>query len=163
MSYGYPYLVFQGVQGYGGVDGRFGDALDRDSFRKPWGGHAMRNRSTIRVGVLHSLSGTMAEDETPLSLVAQMTVDEINESGGILGKQVEVVLRDGASDPAIFANRARELLAEEEVETIFGCWTSSSRRAVRPAVEEHNSLLWYPPPRRLAWAMTGSRRRRRQC
>ena len=86
----------------------------------------------------------MAEEETPLSLVAQMANDEINESGGILGKQVEVVLRDGASAPAIFANKARELLAQEEVETIFGCWTSSSRKAVRPVVEEYNSLLWYP-------------------
>ncbi len=104
----------------------------------------MTANSTIRVGVLHSLSGTMAADEKPLAAAAQMAVDEINEAGGVLGKQVEVVLRDGESDPAIFAAKARELLAQEEVRTIFGCWMSSSRKAVKPIVEAHNGLLWYP-------------------
>jgi urea ABC transporter urea binding protein len=104
----------------------------------------MRNQSTIRVGVLHSLSGTMAEDETPLLRTAQWAIDEINQSGGVLGRQVEAVLRDGASDAAIFANQAEELLTHEKVETIFGCWTSSSRKAVKPIVEQSNSLLWYP-------------------
>ena len=86
----------------------------------------------------------MAADEKHLAEAAQMAVDEINEAGGVLGKQVEVVLRDGASRPAIFADKAIELLAQEEVQTIFGCWMSSSRKAVKPIVEEHNSLLWYP-------------------
>ena len=104
----------------------------------------MAARSTIRVGLLHSLSGTMAADEKHLAAVAEMAVDEINEAGGVLGTQVEVVLGDGASDPCVFADKARELLAQEEVQTIFGCWTSSSRKAVKPIVEERNSLLWYP-------------------
>ncbi len=86
----------------------------------------------------------MASDEKHLAAAAQMAVDEINEAGGVLGRQVEVVLRDGASDPTVFADKARELLAQEGVRTIFGCWMSSSRKAVKPIVEEHNSLLWYP-------------------
>ena len=104
----------------------------------------MTARSTIRVGVLHSLSGTMAADEKHLAEAAQMAVDEINEGGGVLGKQVEIVLRDGASKPGVFADKARELLTQEEVQTIFGCWMSSSRKAVKPIIEESNSLLWYP-------------------
>jgi urea ABC transporter urea binding protein len=104
----------------------------------------VRTDSTIRVGVLHSLTGTMASDEKHLAAAAQMAIDEVNESGGVLGKQVEVVLRDGASDPAVFADKARELLSQEDIVTIFGCWTSSSRKAVKPIVEEYNSLLWYP-------------------
>ncbi len=86
----------------------------------------------------------MAADEKHLAAAAQMAVDEINEAGGVLGKQVAIVLRDGASDPAVFADQARELLAQEEVQAIFGCWMSSSRKAVKPIVEEHNSLLWDP-------------------
>ena len=81
----------------------------------------------------------MAADEKHLAAAAQMAIDEINEAGGVLGKQVEVVLRDGESDPTVFADKARELIAREEVQTVFGCWMSSSRKAVKPIVEEHNS------------------------
>ncbi len=86
----------------------------------------------------------MAADEMQLVAVMQMAIDEINESGGLLGRQVEALVRDGASSPDVFAAQARELLTQQDVKTLFGCWTSSSRKAVKPIVEEHDSLLWYP-------------------
>ncbi len=96
-----------------------------------------------QIGILHSLSGTMSLSETPLIKAAQMAVDEINQAGGVLGKPLEAVVADGASDPNIFARQAIKL-TQKGINTIFGCWTSSCRKAVQPVVEETNSILWYP-------------------
>lgn len=104
----------------------------------------MKSASKIRVGVLHSLSGTMANVETRLVSAIQMAIDEINQSGGLLGKQIEAVVEDGASEPAVFEEKAKKLLQKEKVAVLFGCWTSSSRKAVKPIIEEYDSLLWYP-------------------
>ncbi len=97
----------------------------------------------VRVGLLHSLSGTMAISERALLDVEQMTLDEINAAGGVLGRRIEPVVADGESTPTTFARRARELL-ESGVDTLFGCWTSASRKAVKPVVEALDGLLWYP-------------------
>lgn len=99
---------------------------------------------TIKVGVLHSLSGTMAISETTLKDTVLMMIEEQNAKGGVLGKQLEAVVVDPASDWPIFAEKTRELLAQEGVDVIFGCWTSVSRKAVLPVVEELNGLLFYP-------------------
>ena len=99
---------------------------------------------TIKVGILHSQSGTMAMAEKPMIEATQMAIDEINADGGVLGKQIEYVLEDGASDAAIFAEKATKLLTNDKVATIFGCWTSASRKAVLPVVESNDGLLWYP-------------------
>ncbi len=100
--------------------------------------------STIKVGILHSLSGTMAISETSLRDVALMTIDEINASGGVLGKKLEAVVVDPASNWPLFAEKARELLQKENVSAVFGCWTSVSRKSVLPVFEELNGLLFYP-------------------
>lgn len=100
--------------------------------------------SEIRVGILHSLSGTMALSESHLVNAAALAIDEINQEGGVLGRPVRALIEDGASDPEIFARRANRLVKEEGVTSIFGCWTSSSRKAVLPVVERENALLWYP-------------------
>lgn len=99
---------------------------------------------TIKVGVLHSLSGTMAISETTLKDTVLMLVDDLNASGGLLGKQVEPVVVDPASNWPLFAEKARELLEKEQVAVIFGSWTSVSRKSVLPVVEELNGLLFYP-------------------
>jgi urea transport system substrate-binding protein len=99
---------------------------------------------TIKVGVLHSLSGTMAISETSLKDVALMTIEEINAKGGVLGKKLEPVVVDPASDWPLFAEKARELLARDKVAVVFGCWTSVSRKSVLPVFEELNGLLFYP-------------------
>src|SRR5690349_24048740 len=99
---------------------------------------------TIKVGVLHSLSGTMAISETTLKDVALMTIDEINEKGGLLGKKLEPVVVDPASNWLLFAEKARELLTKDKVAATFGCWTSVSRKSVLPVFEELNGLLFYP-------------------
>ncbi len=99
---------------------------------------------TIKVGVLHSLSGTMAISETVLKDVALMAIDEINASGGVLGKQLEPVVVDPASNWPLFAEKARQLLTQDEVAVSFGCWTSVSRKSVLPVYEELNGLLFYP-------------------
>ncbi|MBZ0161116.1 MAG: urea ABC transporter substrate-binding protein [Notoacmeibacter sp.] len=99
---------------------------------------------TIKVGVLHSLSGTMAISETSLKDVALMTIDEINAKGGVLGKKLEPVVVDPASDWPLFAEKARELLARDKVAVVFGCWTSVSRKSVLPVFKELNSILFYP-------------------
>ena len=98
----------------------------------------------IRVGVLHSLSGTMAISETTLRDVILMMVDDLNAHGGLLGRPVEAVVVDPASDWPLFAERARELLEVEHVDVVFGCWTSVSRKSVLPVFEELNGLLFYP-------------------
>lgn len=98
----------------------------------------------IRVGVLHSLTGTMAISESPVVDAILLAIDELNEAGGLLGRQIEPVIVDARSDPAYSAEEAERLILEEEVAAIFGCWTSACRKSVRPVVEEHNSLLFYP-------------------
>ena len=99
---------------------------------------------TIKVGILHSLSGTMAISETSLKDVALMTIDEINASGGVMGKQLEPVIVDPASNWPLFAEKARQLIAQDKVSVVFGCWTSVSRKSVLPVFKELNSLLFYP-------------------
>ena len=99
---------------------------------------------TIKVGVLHSLSGTMAISETTLKDTVLMMVDEQNQKGGLLGKKLEAVVVDPASDWPLFAEKARELISQEKVDVIFGCWTSVSRKSVLPVIEELNGLLFYP-------------------
>lgn len=99
---------------------------------------------TIKVGILHSLSGTMAISETTLKDTMELLIEEQNAKGGILGKQLEAVVVDPASDWPLFAEKARELLTVENVDVMFGCWTSVSRKSVLPVIEELNGLLFYP-------------------
>jgi urea transport system substrate-binding protein len=99
---------------------------------------------TIKVGVLHSLSGTMAISETTLKDTVLMMIDEQNKKGGVMGKKLEAVVVDPASNWPLFAEKARELLEKEKVSVVFGCWTSVSRKSVLPVFEELNGLLFYP-------------------
>ena len=99
---------------------------------------------TIKVGILHSLSGTMAISETSLRDVALMAIEEINAKGGVLGKKLEPVVVDPASNWPLFAEKARELIQKHKVAVTFGCWTSVSRKSVLPVFEELNGLLFYP-------------------
>ena len=99
---------------------------------------------TIKVGILHSLSGTMAISETILKDVMLMQIAELNAKGGLLGKKVEPVIVDPASNWPLFAEKARELLTKDKVAAVFGCWTSVSRKSVLPVFEELNGLLFYP-------------------
>jgi urea transport system substrate-binding protein len=99
---------------------------------------------TIKVGVLHSLSGTMAISESTLKDTVLMMIDDINKKGGLLGKKVEAVVVDPASNWPLFAEKARELIAKDKVDVVFGCWTSVSRKSVLPVFEELNGLLFYP-------------------
>ncbi|GGE30162.1 ABC transporter substrate-binding protein [Agaricicola taiwanensis] len=101
-------------------------------------------QETIKVGVLHSLSGTMAISETTLKDVMLMLIDEQNKKGGLLGKKLEAVVVDPASNWPLFAEKARELIAQENVAAVFGCWTSVSRKSVLPVFKELNSILFYP-------------------
>ena len=98
----------------------------------------------IKVGILHSLSGTMAISETVLKDTVEMLIEQQNAKGGVLGRQMEAVVVDPASNWPLFAEKARELLAQEEVDVIFGNWTSVSRKSVLPVVEELTGLLFYP-------------------
>jgi urea transport system substrate-binding protein len=99
---------------------------------------------TVKIGVLHSLSGTMAISETSLRDVVLMAVGEINKAGGVLGKQIEPVVVDPASDWPLFNEKAKELINTHHVAVTFGCWTSVSRKSVLPTFEEYNQLLFYP-------------------
>ncbi len=108
------------------------------------GAHEAQAEDTIKIGVLHSLSGTMAISETILKDQMLMQVAELNAHGGLLGKQVEAVVVDPASDWPLFAEKARELLSKDKVVAVFGCWTSVSRKSVLPVFEELNGLLFYP-------------------
>jgi urea transport system substrate-binding protein len=101
-------------------------------------------QDTIKVGVLHSLSGTMAISETTLKDTILMMVDDQNKKGGLLGKKLEAVVVDPASNWPLFAEKARELISKEKVAVVFGCWTSVSRKSVLPVFEELNGLLFYP-------------------
>ena len=99
---------------------------------------------TIKVGILHSLSGTMAISETALKDMALMTIDEINAKGGVMGKKLEPVVVDPASNWPLFAEKARQLISQDKVAVTFGCWTSVSRKSVNPVFKELNGLLFYP-------------------
>src|SRR5437667_1348718 len=103
-----------------------------------------QSAGTIKIGVLHSLSGTMAISETTLKDTVLMMVDDVNKKGGLLGKKVEAGVVDPASNWPLFAEKARDLLAKEKVAAVFGCWTSVSRKSVLPVFEELNGLLFYP-------------------
>jgi len=102
------------------------------------------DKDPIKVGILHSLSGTMAISETSLKDVALMTIAEINAKGGLLGRKLEAVVVDPASNWPLFAEKARQLVSKDKVDVTFGCWTSVSRKSVLPVYEELNSLLFYP-------------------
>jgi urea transport system substrate-binding protein len=99
---------------------------------------------TVKVGVLHSLSGTMAISETSLRDILLFTFDEINAAGGVMGKKIEPVVVDGASDWPLFAEKAEQLLVKDKVAVTFGCWTSVSRKSVLPVFEKYKGLLFYP-------------------
>ena len=109
-----------------------------------WAGVASAQEDTIKVGVLHSLSGTMAISETTLKDAVLMMIEEQNAKGGLLGKKLEAVVVDPASDWPLFAEKARELIAANGVDVVFGCWTSVSRKSVLPVFKELNSILFYP-------------------
>jgi len=106
--------------------------------------HMAAAASTIKVGILHSLSGTMAISETALKDVALMTIEEINAHGGVLGQRLEAVTADPASNWPQFADKARQLLSNDKVAVVFGCWTSISRKSVLPVFKQYNGLLFYP-------------------
>lgn len=99
---------------------------------------------TIKVGILHSLSGTMAISETTVVDAELLAIKEINAAGGVLGKQIEAVKEDGASDWPTFAEKAEKLIDQDKVAVVFGCWTSASRKAVLPVFESKDHMLWYP-------------------
>jgi urea transport system substrate-binding protein len=107
-------------------------------------GTAAYAEETVKVGVLHSLSGTMAISETSLRDVLLFTFDEINAAGGVMGKKIEPVVVDGASNWPLFAEKAKQLLDQDKVSVTFGCWTSVSRKSVLPVFEEKKGLLFYP-------------------
>lgn len=98
----------------------------------------------VKVGIMHSLSGTMAMSESSVRDAEMLAIEEINAAGGVLGRQIQAVVEDGASDNATFAEKAEKLLMNDHVATVFGCWTSASRKAVLPVFERYNGLLWYP-------------------
>ena len=103
-----------------------------------------RAEESVKIGVLHSLSGTMAISEVSLRDAVLMAVEEINAAGGVMGTQIEPVVVDPASDWDLFAEKSKELLLEHEVASVFGCWTSVSRKSVLPVFEENKGLLFYP-------------------
>jgi urea transport system substrate-binding protein len=107
-------------------------------------GQSASAQDTIKVGILHSLSGTMAISETTLKDVMLMMIEEQNKKGGLLGKKLEAVVVDPASNWPLFAEKARQLISQDKVAATFGCWTSVSRKSVLPVFEELNSLLFYP-------------------
>ena len=108
--------------------------------------NSCRNDSsnTVKIGILHSLTGTMAMSERPLRDAELLAVNEINKAGGVLGRQIKVIQEDGQSDAQVFSEKAKKLLKTDGVATVFGCWTSASRKAVKPVFEEFYGLLWYP-------------------
>ncbi|MEQ1615696.1 MAG: transporter substrate-binding protein, partial [Hyphomicrobiaceae bacterium] len=105
---------------------------------------AAQAQDTIKVGILHSLSGTMAISETTLKDTMLFLIDEQNKKGGLLGKKLEAVIVDPASNWPLFAEKARELISKDKVSAVFGCWTSVSRKSVLPVFKELNNILFYP-------------------
>src|SRR3954468_11859925 len=98
----------------------------------------------IKVGILHSLSGTIAIAEAAIVDAEKMAIDEINAAGGVMGRKIEPIVEDGASDWPTFAEKARKLIQKDKVAAVFGCYTSASRKAVLPVFEQNNGLLYYP-------------------
>ncbi|MBC6481525.1 MAG: urea ABC transporter substrate-binding protein [Hormoscilla sp. GM7CHS1pb] len=119
-------------------------ALGTSILLKACGGDPSSNSDTIKVGILHSLSGTMAISEQSVVDAEQLAIEEINAAGGVLGKQIQPIVEDGASDWPTFAEKARKLIDRDKVVAVFGCWTSASRKAVLPVFEEKKHMLWYP-------------------
>ncbi|MGZ4954949.1 MAG: urea ABC transporter substrate-binding protein [Methylobacter sp.] len=107
-------------------------------------GHYSAAVIPIKIGVLHSLSGTMAVSEKPLVDAVRLAVEQINGQGGLLGQPVEMIVADSKSDPKVFALEAERLIEKDHVSVLFGCWTSACRKAVKPIVEKHRHLLFYP-------------------
>src|SRR5271154_1554162 len=99
---------------------------------------------TVTVGILHSVTGTMAISETGSVEAEKLAIKQINEAGGVLGRKIEVIQEDGASDWPTFAEKAKKLLVNDKVACVFGCWTSASRKAVLPVFEQYNGMLYYP-------------------
>ncbi|MND74164.1 Aliphatic amidase expression-regulating protein [compost metagenome] len=100
--------------------------------------------STVKVGILHSVTGTMAISETGSVQAEKLAIEQINAMGGVLGRKIEFVQEDGASDWPTFAEKAKKLLVQDKVASVFGCWTSASRKAVLPVFEQYNGMLYYP-------------------
>ncbi|MGN1115164.1 MAG: urea ABC transporter substrate-binding protein [Candidatus Ornithomonoglobus sp.] len=118
-----------GIAGCGGGSSEGGSSADGD---------------TVKVGILYSATGSMAISEGAVKDAEVLAINEINAAGGVLGKQIEYVAEDGASEPSTFATKAEKLIDQDKVKTVFGCWTSASRKAVKPVFEEYGNLLWYP-------------------
>ena len=116
----------------------------RQSLRQRWKPLTETESATIKVGVLHSLSVTMSISETAVKDATLLDIEEINASGGVLGKQLEPVIEDGGSDWPTFAEKARKLIQSDQVVVVFGGWTSASRKAMLPVFEANNGLLFYP-------------------
>ncbi len=105
---------------------------------------SLKPKQTIKIGILHSLTGTMAISEKSVVDAYQLAIEEINQRGGVLGRQIEPIVVDGRSDWPTFAKEAERLITQEKVSTVFGCWTSASRKTVKPVFEKYNHLLIYP-------------------
>ena len=103
-----------------------------------------KQQGIIKIGIIHSTTGHMAISETPLVNVYKMAIEEINSNGGIHGKKVVAFIRDGKSDPNIFATEVENLITNENISFIFACWTSACRKKVKPIVEKHNKIMFYP-------------------
>ena len=99
---------------------------------------------TVKVGILHSITGTMALSEAGSVQAEKLAIEQINKSGGVLGRKIEIVQEDGASDWPTYAEKAQKLIVNDKVAAVFGCWTSASRKAVLPVFEQHNNMLFYP-------------------
>ena len=107
-------------------------------------GGSADSSDSVKVGILYSATGSMAISEGAVKDAEVLAINEINEAGGVLGKQIVYVAEDGASEPSTFATKAEKLIDQDKVKTVFGCWTSASRKAVKPVFEEYANLLWYP-------------------
>ncbi|OVZ65593.1 MULTISPECIES: urea ABC transporter substrate-binding protein [unclassified Pigmentiphaga] len=127
------FLKVASAAGLAGIAGRLPSAFAQGA-----------NKGPIKVGILHSLSGTMAISETSLKDTALMTIAQINAAGGVMGRKIEPVVVDPASNWPLFAEKARQLISQDKVAAVFGCWTSVSRKSVLPVFEELNGLLFYP-------------------
>ncbi|MER0240151.1 urea ABC transporter substrate-binding protein [Fulvimarina sp. MAC8] len=108
------------------------------------GGNLAVTDDTVTVGILHSITGTMALSEAGSVQAETLAIEQINAQGGILGRQIQIIQEDGASDWPTFAEKSRKLLVQDNVAAVFGCWTSASRKAVLPVFEQYNGLLYYP-------------------
>jgi urea transport system substrate-binding protein len=115
-----------------------------DTAASPSAAPVAASGNTVKVGLLHSLSGTMSISEKSVVDAEQLAIAEINAKGGVLGKQIEAIVEDGASDWDKFAEKAKKLIDQDKVATVFGCWTSASRKAVLPVFESKKHMLWYP-------------------